>query len=189
VPITHCIVPAPQDRDRAIIAIAYGGPALWDILPTVRYGDSICAEITHTGYLTYVLPRTGQEPDRSFNLFFTTTPFFEPKGLIPGCIQRANIQFTLRNEGFETVEQVVVQARTIRIRTGEVVSTFERGVTNLIPGATDIYGIQWQAPERLPNESYRVELIVDPGNRQPERNENDNVASFTFILGFSGSCK
>lgn len=56
--ITHCIRPNPTDLDRAVIGHAYGVPRLWEIKPTMRFGDLICAEIGRSGLLSYFVPRT-----------------------------------------------------------------------------------------------------------------------------------
>lgn len=54
--VTHCIRPAAEDLDRALIGNAYGGPRTWRILPTQRFGDLICAEIRRGGNIAYFVP-------------------------------------------------------------------------------------------------------------------------------------
>lgn len=49
--ITHCIRPAAEDIDRAVIGSAYGTPRQWHILNTVRVGDQVCAEVWQAGNL------------------------------------------------------------------------------------------------------------------------------------------
>lgn len=56
-PITHCMKANPSDIDRAVIAIAFGSPRTWEILPTLRVGELICAEIRTSGGLSYLVPR------------------------------------------------------------------------------------------------------------------------------------
>lgn len=51
--ITHCIHPAAEDIDRAVIGSAYGSPRVWNILPSARVGDLICAEVRYPGNLAY----------------------------------------------------------------------------------------------------------------------------------------
>jgi hypothetical protein len=51
--VTHCIRPAAEDIDRAVIGSAYGNPRQWHILTTQRFGDLICAEVRHIGNLAY----------------------------------------------------------------------------------------------------------------------------------------
>jgi hypothetical protein len=54
--ITHCIRPPGDVLDRAVIGLAYGAPRRWEILPTVRFGDIVCAEVTYAGSLSYFVP-------------------------------------------------------------------------------------------------------------------------------------
>lgn len=54
--ITHCLRPAAEDLNRAVIGYAYGSPRQWDIRPTLRFGDYVCAEIGQGGYLAYFVP-------------------------------------------------------------------------------------------------------------------------------------
>jgi hypothetical protein len=55
VEITHCIRPAAEDIDRAVIASGYGNPRTWQILPTARVGDLVCAEVRYPGALAYFI--------------------------------------------------------------------------------------------------------------------------------------
>lgn len=54
--ITHCLRPAAEDLNRAVIGYAYGSPRTWNIRPTLRFGDFVCAEIGQGGYLAYFVP-------------------------------------------------------------------------------------------------------------------------------------
>lgn len=56
-PITHCMKANPEDIDRAVVAIAFGSPRTWEILPTLRVGELICAEIRTSGGISYLVPR------------------------------------------------------------------------------------------------------------------------------------
>lgn len=51
--VTHCIRPAADDLNNAVIGSAYGNPRQWHILTTQRFGDLICAEVSHIGNLAY----------------------------------------------------------------------------------------------------------------------------------------
>lgn len=51
--ITHCIRPDAADLDRAVMGSAHGNPRVWEILPTARVGDLVCAEIRYPGNLAY----------------------------------------------------------------------------------------------------------------------------------------
>jgi hypothetical protein len=51
--VTHCIRPPAEDIVRAVIGSAYGSPRQWHILTTQRFGDVVCAEVRHSGNLSY----------------------------------------------------------------------------------------------------------------------------------------
>jgi hypothetical protein len=54
--VTHCIEPFPDDLPKAVVGLAYGAPRAWHILPTLRFGSLVCAEITRPGTLAYFIP-------------------------------------------------------------------------------------------------------------------------------------
>lgn len=57
-PVTHCIKPESDvNLDKGVLGLAQGAPRQWTILPTVRYGDYICAELNYTGFLSIFLPK------------------------------------------------------------------------------------------------------------------------------------
>lgn len=55
-PVTHCIRPAEADLNRAVIGLGYGAPRQWEILPSVRFGEIVCAELHYTGFVSYFVP-------------------------------------------------------------------------------------------------------------------------------------
>jgi hypothetical protein len=59
-PVTHCIRPAAEDLETAVIGLASGSPRLWRILPSQRYNDVVCAEFSDMGFLSYFVPTTPQ---------------------------------------------------------------------------------------------------------------------------------
>lgn len=56
-PVTHCIKPRADELDRAVIGVGHGAPREWDILPTVRFGEYVCAEVGYAGFVSYFIPR------------------------------------------------------------------------------------------------------------------------------------
>jgi hypothetical protein len=54
--ITHCVSPNPEDLNDAVIGFASGAPQEWEIRPTLRYGNLICADIGRSGLISYFLP-------------------------------------------------------------------------------------------------------------------------------------
>lgn len=55
---THCIRPPGDVLDRAVIGLAYGAPRRWEILPSVRFGELVCAELWYAGSLSYFIPNS-----------------------------------------------------------------------------------------------------------------------------------
>lgn len=56
-PVTHCIRAPEQFRETAILGVAHGAPREWIVLPSVRFGDLVCAELKFTGFLSILTPR------------------------------------------------------------------------------------------------------------------------------------
>ncbi len=54
--VTHCIRPAAEDLNTALVGVAFGMPRQWRILPTERYNDLVCAEVFYGGNLSYFVP-------------------------------------------------------------------------------------------------------------------------------------
>ncbi|GAB4510210.1 MAG: hypothetical protein OHK0046_06570 [Anaerolineae bacterium] len=54
--VTHCLYVPTADLNRAVIGLAQGSPRVWTILPSVRFGDVVCAEIRYSGFVSYFLP-------------------------------------------------------------------------------------------------------------------------------------
>jgi hypothetical protein len=55
-PVTHCIIADANDLDRGVIGLAWDLQRNWELQTTVRYGNMICAELLHPGYITYFVP-------------------------------------------------------------------------------------------------------------------------------------
>ena len=55
-PVTHCIQPEDAILSRAVLGLAHGAPRQWEILPTVRFGSVICAEVPYAGFISDFVP-------------------------------------------------------------------------------------------------------------------------------------
>jgi hypothetical protein len=66
-PVTHCIQTSPEDINSAVVGLAYGTPRTFKILPTLRVGNLVCAEVDRSGGLSYFIPGNA-----------TVTPTFTP---------------------------------------------------------------------------------------------------------------
>jgi len=57
-PVTHCIKPGGESNlQNGVLGLAQGAPRQWTILPTVRYGDYICAELNYAGFVSIFTPK------------------------------------------------------------------------------------------------------------------------------------
>ncbi|MBL8162824.1 MAG: hypothetical protein JNJ61_12625 [Anaerolineae bacterium] len=65
--VTHCVKPNPEDINSAVIGLAVGSPRTFKILPTLRIGDLVCAEVNQSGGISYFVPGSA-----------TVTPTFTP---------------------------------------------------------------------------------------------------------------
>lgn len=54
--ITHCMVPTVGTLQTAVIGLAHGSPRQWEILPTMRYDQVVCAELNYVGYVALFTP-------------------------------------------------------------------------------------------------------------------------------------
>jgi hypothetical protein len=57
-PVTHCIKPKAEELNTALVGLGQGAPREWEILPTVRYGEYICAELDYAGFVSYFVPKS-----------------------------------------------------------------------------------------------------------------------------------
>lgn len=55
-PVTHCVTPALEEQEFAVIGVAYGSPRRWELLPSERFGNLVCAEVPRGGSLSYFTP-------------------------------------------------------------------------------------------------------------------------------------
>jgi len=57
-PVTHCLKPGSDaNLQNGVLGLAQGAPRQWTILPTVRYGDYICAELNYAGFVSIFRPK------------------------------------------------------------------------------------------------------------------------------------
>jgi hypothetical protein len=56
-PVTHCVDPRDEFVGNAVLGLAQGAPREWRILPTVRYGNWVCAELNYTGFVSVFTPK------------------------------------------------------------------------------------------------------------------------------------
>lgn len=192
-PVTHCIRPEQIDLDVAVIGIGYGAPREWEILPTQRYGEMICAEVTHQGFISYFVPRTGAEETINADLYIVSSPYFEAiesesdRGFY--CGYRYTLNYAIHNEGFVATSAGVVRLRFNNIRTGVLTREYTFDLPPIAPGDTvDFSQFGLRMPETYYNETHRMSLTVDAGNTSVEMNEDNNVYTEDFLIIQTGRC-
>lgn len=194
VPVTHCLAPEPADVQSAVIAIAYGAPRTWEVLPTVRYGDFVCAEVTHQGFISYFVPRSSDAPTLNANLFVSSVPQFNPldgdfgqDGLL--CNYRYDLQYAIRNDGFETTPQTTVRVEMRSQRTGQQTKLDTFLLDPLGPGETRVYNqLNWLPPTTFIDETHIFNLVIDPNNDVAELVENDNLYFEEIMVFDTDAC-
>lgn len=188
VPVTHCLAPDIMHLEDAVLAVAYGAPQRWKILPTVRYGNVICAELTHAGSLAYLVPRDPSEESLNANLYFTGTGTVflaneeSPEEGRTTCGRETTVRFNIRNDGFEFTPATQVRLQNVALRTGEQLLEVYYDLPALAPGETITRFERFTAPNVYLRERHRIILMVDPANIVAETNENDNVHIFEYQL-------
>jgi CARDB protein len=187
VPVTHCLRPEQGEVSTAVIGVAYGAPRQWEMLPTVRYGEWVCAEVTYQGFLSYFVPRVGDVQPLNADLYFVSTPYLAPEflsspdGLL--CGYNYTIVFAVRNEGFVPTPETTVRFQFINDRTGTLASSVDIPLLPMAPGETrDISYSRWLAPIIFYNETHTITYTIDPSNVAPELDENNNSYRQTGTL-------
>jgi hypothetical protein len=195
VPVTHCMRPEQSELGTAVIGIGYGAPREWEILPSQRYGEWICAEVTHQGFLSYFVPRVGTEANLNADLYFSGYPYLEgindDDDLRLLCGYSYIVHYSIHNEGFEATTQTNVQLQFRNDRTGNISREYNYTLPPVLPGDTDDFAqLAFVTPSTFINESHTVLLRIDTGNTVVEANENNNAFSRGgyFVMGVLAGC-
>ncbi len=192
-PVTHCMrVPAEDltvavmGEVRAAIPPAHS-PENWVILPTVRFGDLICAEVTEANYVTYFVPETPESP-QNVNLVIGWTEI-NPFPLY--CGLDASINVPIVNTGqdwFDTDDgkiTVVVQDFHVASGIASAERRFDIGPSQLGPGARQFFNLGPFLVDAYRNDLHRIQIIVDADNEVDEFNEADNSWIGEYFLGYA----
>ena len=188
VPVTHCIRIQADDLEQAIIAEARDIPERWYVLPSVRFGDLVCVEITHASYLSYFLPRTDFSP-QNVNLVLGWSRI-NPHPLECGLL--THFQIPVVNTGqswFDTPSSdVKVIVEDIHVRTGTVTGAreFKIPTSQLGPGERSIIVIGPMIVDLYTHELHRLQVRLDFDEKVEETNEFDNIWFSEYVLQWAG---
>ena len=184
VPVTHCMSIPPGDLEQAVIAEGRGIPERWHVLPSVRFGEMVCAEITTASYLSYFLPRgAGAPPNVNLALGWTAV---NPHPI--ECGLPTYVSAPVVNTGqswFSTVSGYVkFVIENIHVRTGTITGAVEISIetSQLGPGMRHLVHFAPIYVTTYVNELHRLQVRADFDNQIQETNEDDNVWFTEYIL-------
>ena len=176
VPVTHCIrVPEghlssavigegryPQGEDHTL--------AQWYILPSVRFNDLVCAEITVPNYLAYFVPETTETPS-NVNLVAGWT-VVDPHPLVCGYSSSIRAQaVNTGQEWFNTPDnRLTITVRDVHVASGIETARreFHMDPGQFGPGARRFIDMGPLRVDAYLHELHRVEVIVDSDNEVAE---------------------
>jgi len=184
VPVTHCMRIIPGDLERAVIAEARGIPERWHVLPTVRFNDLVCAEVTTASYLAYFLPRTeGSPPNVNLAIGWSIV---DPHPL--KCARPTLVYIPIINTGQEWFSThsgfVKLIVEDVHVRTGTVTAAIEHQIETSRLGPGNLITIE-KGPiyvDTFVGELHRLQVRIDFDDQILETNEFDNTWFTDYIL-------
>ena len=185
--VTHCLRIAPGDLERALIGEVRESEQWgerWHILPSVRFNDIVCAEVSVANYLSYFLPRSAESPP-NVNLTLGWTRV-NPHPL--RCGEEARLSIPIVNTGqswFETDSgHILLVIEDFHVATSIPTTRLEQSINTdqLGPGARRIVETGPIFVDSFVSELHRLEVRVDAGNEIEETNELDNSWFTEYIL-------
>jgi len=185
--VTHCLRVPPEDLDRAVIGEVREHETVgdtWYILPSVRFNDLICAEVSVAHYISYFVPRAVDAPPE-VNLVLGWSRV-DPHPLT--CGVRTMVYAPIVNTGrswFDTESgHVKVTVEDFHVATGVPIIKYEQlvptdqfgpGVRRVVElGPIYLYAFQ--------QELHRMRVQVDMDNAVAETNESDNVWFTEYVM-------
>ena len=190
VPVTHCVRPDGAITNDAVIGIAWGAPKEWKILPSVRYGDLVCAEMTHFGLLSLFTPRQPESPTLSADLYFikATVEHDDPNIGDVRCGEPAELRFAIRNQGFQPTPQSNIRIEDFGVRTNSLTQAFDIALRPLEPGETLDFVYRYNTSTLFVGEEHRIVLTADSNSTVSETDESDNQFAVTYLLRRGSRC-
>ena len=185
--VTHCMRIATGDLERAVIGEVRESEQWgerWHILPSARFNDIVCAEVSVANYLSYFLPRRAESPP-NVNLTLGWTRV-NPHPLKCGVEARLSIPIVNTGQSwFETnsghilliIEDfhVATSIPTTKLELQINTDQFGPGVRHIVE-AGPIY------VDSFVSELHRLEVRVDARDEIAETNELDNSWHTEYIL-------
>ena len=191
--VTHCLRVPAADLERAVIGEVRAqvepgpGPERWVILPSVRFNDIVCAEVTVANYISYFVPETAESP-QNVNLVLGWTEI-DPHPL--QCGVAASVRVPVVNTGedwFDTGDShITITLQDVHVSSSII--TVERhyniGTSQLGPGARQFFELGPISTSSYINELHRLQVTVDSQNEVDETNEADNIWYTEYFLVYA----
>lgn len=192
VPVTHCMRVPAGDLERAVIGEVRAQfqpkpePEKWVILPSVRFNDLVCAEVTVANYIAYFVPETAESP-QNVNLVLGWTQV-HPHPLYCGI--DASVQAPVVNTGqdwFNTEDgHITLTIQDIHVSSTIVVAERRHEIVNSLlgPGARQFFELGPINVDSYINDLHRLQVFVDHGDEVDEINEADNIWVTEYVLSY-----
>lgn len=187
--VTHCMRIAPGDLESAVLGEVRESEQWgerWYILPSVRFNDIVCAEVSVANYVSYFLPRTEVSPP-NVNLVLGWTRV-APHPLQCGIDTRIHVPVVNTGQSwFETTTgHVDVTIEDFHVATGIPTTKYVLQVNTdqFGPGAHHVIEMGPIFVTAFVGDLHRLEVRVDDQNRIQETNEFDNTWFTEYILEF-----
>ena len=187
--VTHCLRIAPGDLERAVIGEVRESEQWgerWHILPSVRFNDIVCAEVSVANYLSYFLPRTAESPP-NVNLTLGWTRV-NPHPLECGLEARLSIPVVNTGQSwFETDSgDITIVIEDFHVATSIPTTRLEMPINtdHFGPGVRRVIEAGPIFVESFVSELHRLEVRVDARDEITETNELDNAWSTEYFLAF-----
>ena len=192
VPVTHCLMVPEEDLHSAVLGEVRAqfaprtGPEKWVILPSVRFNNMVCAEVTVANYITYFVPETPESP-QNVNLVLGWTEVY-PHPLY--CGVDASVRVPVVNTGqdwFDTEDtHITLSVWDVHVPSGIVTErrSFNIGNSQLGPGARQFFEVGPLNVDVYIDELHRLQVTVDADGEVDEIDEADNIWFSEYILRF-----
>ena len=187
-PMTHCVRVPEEHIDIAILGEARDIPERWYILPSVRYGDLVCADVSFANYVSYFLPR---DPDavQNVNLVVGWSKV-EPHPAVCGLpiTVNASIVNTGRQEFFTDDGTFRISVENLHLPSGFIDPALDITVDawRFKPGdrhGVPIHGLEIRGDKAgTIGDRYRLTIRADTGYQVEEISETDNIWATEYIL-------
>ncbi|MCY4146697.1 MAG: hypothetical protein OXE95_10125 [Chloroflexi bacterium] len=189
-PVMHCIRVPEEHLETAVIGEARDIPERWYILPSVRYGDMVCADISAVNYVSYFLPRSPGAV-QNVNLVIGWSRV-APHPAICGLPLRitASVVNTGREEFFTDNGNFQISVENIHLKSGFIHPAKDITVPawRFKPGDRRSVLIEFLNENELVRDGstihdlYRLQVRIDSADQVAETNESDNTwfTEYTF---------